>query len=170
MERTTAEPAYVFKWKYIALPAVVLLITIVLTLVFYARLPEEMAWRFGSDGAPVRTAARGTVVLWGLGIQFLLVLAALAAVQTMTGLANRFIEPETAVINPERIFMLMGNMPVLLQLILSFAMVDIFSYNSYQVHLPPVWIFTLIVLVLGGVVLSIFAYQAVRLAWKANKE
>ena len=170
MENSKTGQAYVFKWKYIALPATLLFISVILTLVFYARLPQEMAWRFDADGSPVSTATRGVVLLWGLGIQFLLLLAALLATRTVIGLANRFIEPETAVINPERTFMLMGNMPVLLQAIISFALADIFSYNSNQVHLPPVWIFAIIILVLGGVILSIYAYQAVRAAWKANKE
>ena len=64
----------------------------------------------------------------------------------------------------------MGNMVALPQIILCFAMLDIFSYNSYQIHLMPVWIFALIIMVIGGIILGIFLFQAVRRAWVASNK
>ena len=58
--------------------------------------------------------------------------------------------------------MVMGNMIVLPQIILCFAMLDIFSYNSYQIHLMPLWVFALIVMGLGGMALGIFFILAIR--------
>ncbi len=162
--------AYRFHWKYIALPLAILIISVVLVLIFYSRLSEEVAYRFLTDGSPDRLAGRGAVILWTLLPQLLLTLVAVAVTRGVTRLANRYITPGSALINPERIILLMGNMIVLPQIIISFAMLDIFSYNSYQVHLLPVWVFTLIVMVLGGVILAIFSFQILRMAWKANKE
>ena len=48
---------------------------------------------------------------------------------------------------------LMGNLVALPQIVLTFAMLDFFLYNAYQIRLIPLWIFTLIVLVLGAIIL-----------------
>ena len=56
----------------------------------------------------------------------------------------------------------MGNMIALPQIILCFAMLDIFSYNSYQIHLLPLWLFALIVMIMGGVIIGIFFILAIR--------
>jgi hypothetical protein len=58
--------------------------------------------------------------------------------------------------------LLMGNMVALPQLVLVFAMLAIFSYNSYGIYLMPLWIFALIVMGLGGVVLGIVFFLAVQ--------
>jgi len=50
----------------------------------------------------------------------------------------------------------MGNLVALPQLIIGFAMLDIFSYNSYQRHIMPMWIFLLITLGLATIGLGIF--------------
>jgi len=161
---------YRFRWKYIILPVILLIITVVLVLVFYSRLSEQVAYRFFSDGSAERLTSRGSIILWTLLPQILLALSAVIITRGVTRLANRFITPDSALVNPERIILLMGNMIVLPQVILTFAMVDIFSYNSYQVHLMPIWVFAIIVLMLGGFVLTIFSFQIVRMVWRANKE
>jgi hypothetical protein len=56
----------------------------------------------------------------------------------------------------------MGNMAALPQLILTFAMLDVFLYNAYQIRLIPLWIFTIIVMVLGAVVLGVFFARTMR--------
>jgi len=55
-----------------------------------------------------------------------------------------------------KILSLMGNMVALPQIILGFAMLDIFLYNAYQIDIMPLWIFAVIVLVLGGIILGVF--------------
>ncbi len=162
--------AFRFHWKYIALPLVILILSAALVLIFYSRLSEQVAYRFLADGSPDRLTGRGTVILWTLLPQLLLTLVALAITRGVTRLANRYITPDGALINPEKIILLMGNMLVLPQIIFGFAMLDIFSYNSYQVHLLPLWVFALIVMVLGGVILTIFSFQIARMVWRANKE
>ena len=68
-----------------------------------------------------------------------------------------FRQPDSTRAQPERILLVMGNMIALPQIILFFAMLDIFSYNSYQIHILP-----------GPTLLREFFIQAVRQAWKVN--
>jgi hypothetical protein len=48
----------------------------------------------------------------------------------------------------------MGNMIVLPQIVLGFVMLDIIIYNSYRIHLMPLWVFALIVMGIGGIILG----------------
>ncbi len=63
----------------------------------------------------------------------------------------------------------MGNMVALPQIILCFAMLDIFSYNSYQIHIMPLWVFALIIMGLGGIILGVFFIRAIQQAWGATR-
>ncbi|MFC1991241.1 DUF1648 domain-containing protein [Chloroflexota bacterium] len=170
MKETAPGVTFTFHWSYIVLPGAVLLLSLVLTAFFYPRLPAEVAYRFQSSGSPDNWAGRGSVILWMLLPQFLLTLVAGGIAGGITGLAARFIQPESTWTKPERIISLMGNMVALPQSILFFAMLDIFSYNSYQIHLLPLWVFALIVLVVGGIILGIFFLRAVWQFWIASKE
>jgi hypothetical protein len=58
----------------------------------------------------------------------------------------------------------MGNMIAMPQIILFFAMLDILSYNSYQIHLLPLSVFALIIMGLGSIMLAMFFVQAIRRA------
>jgi uncharacterized membrane protein len=152
------------------LPLIFLLISIILVAFFYARLPFQVAYHFQSDGLPDRWFIQPLVVLWALLPQFLLTLSAAIVTWVITRLAARFLEPESAVVNPQRIMLLTGNMVAIPQLVLDFAMLDIFSYNSYQTHLrPSVLVFALIVMLVGGIILGIFFVQVMRQVWRTNK-
>jgi hypothetical protein len=59
----------------------------------------------------------------------------------------------------------MGNMVALPQIVLGFAMVDIFVYNAYQIHLPPLWIFAVIFMVGGGIAIGVVFVRAIRWEW-----
>jgi len=102
--------------------------------------------------------------------QLLLTLLAGAITWGIAKLGARFMQPESTGIKPERIILLMGNMVTLPQIILCFAMLDIFSYNSYQIHLLSLWVFALIVMVVGGVIIGIFFLQAIRQVQRVSKE
>jgi len=101
--------------------------------------------------------------------QLFLTLVAGAITWGITKLSVLFRQSESTWVKPERILLLMGNMVALPQVILCFAMLDIFSYNSYQMHIMPLWVFALIIMGLGGVILGIFFIQAMRRAWRASR-
>jgi len=151
------------------LPLVVLLLAVILTAIFYWRLPAEMAYQFQSDGSPYKWIGRGTVILWTLLPQFLLTLLAAGTTWGLSRLVASYIESASTAIGPEFILRLIGNMIALPQAILCFAMLDIFLYNAYQIHLLPVWVLALIVLGIGGIILGIFFIRAVMQAWRDRK-
>ncbi len=168
-KRTTTGATLAFHWSYIILPVVILLLSIILTAYFYHLLPVEVAYHFKSDGSPDSWLSRGAIILWMLLPQLFLTLLAGAITWGITKLSALFRQTESAGIKPERILSLMGNMIALPQIILCFAMLDILSYNSCQIHIMPLWLFALIIMALGGIILGIFFIKAMRRAWGATR-
>ncbi len=158
-----------FHWSYILLPVLILVISIILTAYFYRLLPVEVGYHFEPDGSPDRWLSRGVFILWMLVPQLFLTLLAGAITWGVTKLTVRFQQPDSTWIKPERILLPMGNMIALTQIILCFAMLDIFSYNSYQIHILPLWVFAAIIMTLGGIILGIFFIQAMRQIWGATR-
>jgi len=139
----------------------ILLICIVLTVFFYRLLPTEMAYSFQPD-SPDNWSNRGAVIAWTLTPQFFFVLLAAAIVQGVIKLSARFRQLDNIQTLPGKVLTLMGNMVALPQLILAFAMLDIFVYNAYRTHLMSLWAFAMVVMALGGAYLGIFFFQALR--------
>lgn len=158
----TEAPNLAFRWRSAALPLVVLVLTIALVAYFYRLLPEEVVYRFGSDSSPDESTGRGTIVLWSLLPQLFLTLLALAVAWGVTKLSTTFKQMEGFGINLDTIALAMGNMIALPQAIIFFAMLDIFSYNSYEFRILPLWVIALIIMALGAVVLGIFFIRTMR--------
>ena len=120
-----SEKTLPFRWTYMILPIAILLICIVLTVFFYRLLPAEMAYSFQPD-SPDNWSSRGGVIAWTLTPQFFFVLLAAAIVQGVIKLSARFMQLDNIRTFPGKVLSLMGNMVALPQLILAFAMLDIF--------------------------------------------
>lgn len=155
-EKSGEEGAIEFRWKYIFFPINLLVLAVILVMIFYTKLPMEPGYTFGDDGFATRTMDRIWLVAWLGGTQIALTLSAVFVTRSISSVFNKFVEPDSKSINPELIIMLMGNMIAIPQGIVFFAMLDIFSYNSYETHLLPLWLNALIFLVAGGVILGIF--------------
>jgi hypothetical protein len=65
-------------------------------------------------------------------------------------------------INLDTVTLAMGNMIALPQVIFFFAMLDIFSYNSYEIRILPLWVIALVIMALGAIVLGMFFIRAIR--------
>lgn len=156
-----------FRLRYIVLPLAIFLLSLTLAAYFYHLLPMKVAYHF-KDGLPDRWMGRGAIITWMLVPQFLLALFAGAITWGMTKLSARFQQTKSRW--AENLLLLMGNMVALPQTILGFAMLDIFSYNSYQVHLLPLWVFALIVMGLGGVILGVYLAFAIRQVWRMSQD
>jgi uncharacterized membrane protein len=159
-----------FRWKHIVFPAVILAISVILAAVFYGRLPESVGWTFQNDGLPDRWMNRGALVFWIIGLQVFFLLTASVIIRGIASIYNRYTDSDNGPMNPGMMIGIMGNMLIIPQVIIFFAMIDIFSYNSYQTHFLPLWLNSLIVLLAGGVVLGIFFLRAIMQAWRVNKE
>jgi uncharacterized membrane protein len=157
-EKTGPAGKIAFRWTYIALPLSLFVISAVMTAVFYRLLPEETAYHF-IDGTPDRWLNRGVIVAALVGPQA--ICAGLAFIITRIAISStRYYAAENTPI--KKLIVIMGNMPVLLQVILLFAALDIFLYNVYEIKLMPLWAFSLIFLVIAGIVLAALFVQTVR--------
>jgi len=159
-----------FRWSYVILPVVIFLLSLVLIAVFYSRLPEQVAYVFAGDGSPVKVTDRGSIVLWSAGLQLILTLAAMLVTRTIAGVYNHYVQPDSSGMSPVKLINLMGNMLVLPQVIIFFAMIDIFSYNSYGTHFLPLWLNALIVLLVGGLTLGLLFLRFLLQFRSVNKE
>ena len=159
-----------FRWFYLALPVAILLLTVIIIAYFYRLLPVDVAYHFEADGSPDRWVNRGMIILWTLLPQLFFTLLAGAITWGITRLSSLFSQPEGGRVQTGSVLLLMGNMVALPQLILCFAMLDIFSYNSYQIHIMPLWVFAVIVMGLAGVGIGIFFIQAINRAWRASQD
>lgn len=155
MTKVTLSDALPFRWRYILLPTAILFLSILLSAYFYHLLPGEVAYHFKSDGSADRWLSRETIIVWALVPQIILTLLAGGLTWGIAKLGTRFSQAKNAKAKLEELLLLIGNMIVLPQVILCFAMLDTFSYNSYQIHIMPVWLFALIIMVLGGITLGI---------------
>lgn len=148
-----------FRPAYFALPAAILLLSIILVAFFYRLLPPEVAYRF-SDGEPAGWINRGAIIAWLIIPQLILVFVGVSISRGTIILSSSFGPGENTPIR--KVLLIMGNMVALPQIILAFAMLDIFLYNAYQIHLMQLWVFAVIVMGLGGIILGIFFVQTVR--------
>jgi uncharacterized membrane protein len=149
-----------FRWAFMALPLALLLLSLILTAVFYHQLPAQIAYHFQGD-SPDKWLSRGVFITWLLIPQAFFTLLAFTVVRVVL-LSARYWPAENTPL--KRIIPIMGNMVALPQIILTFAMLDIFLYNAYQIRLVPLWVFALAVMILGGIVLGVFFVQAIRQA------
>jgi len=147
-----------FRWTFILLPAVTLILSIILAVCFYGLLPPEVAYRF-EDGSPDMWMSRGAIIAWLIVPQFLLLFTGAIISGVTTVLSTHFLPAENPPVR--KISSIMGNMVALPQIILAFAMLDVFLYNAYQIHIMPLWVFALLVMALGGIILSILFIKAV---------
>jgi uncharacterized membrane protein len=154
-----------FRWSYIVAPLAVFLLSIIVSACFYHLLPDEVGIHFGLDGTPDRWLSREMTMVTMLVPQLFLMLVAAALAWGMTKVTSRFQQPGETRVNLGTILSLMGNMVALPQIVLGFAMLDIFVYNAYQIHLPPLWIFAVIFMVGGGIVIGVVFVRAIRWEW-----
>ncbi len=157
-----------FRWRYVMWPLVVLAISVAATAFFYHLLPAQVAWRFAADGSGEEFVSRGALVAILLVPQFVLAFGAavIALVVSRVGLLMKA-GPTPA--SAGGLITLMSNMVALPQVIICFAMLDIFVYNAYQVHLLKLWVFVVLAMVIGSVVLGIFFARAMRQARSTGK-
>lgn len=166
-KETKKTPA--FRWSYVALPAAVLAASLILTAVFYPRLPAELAYHFKSDGTPDRSMNRNQIIFVMLFPQAILTILAAGTALGMIKLSSRFqqnqiaIKPEKPVLSKvEGIVGLMGNILALPEIVLAFFMLDVFLYNAFQIHFLPIWALGAIVMIIGGIFLGVFFFRALR--------
>jgi hypothetical protein len=140
------------------LPLVFFVLSIILIGIFYPRLPAEIAYHF-QNNIPDRTMHLGAFIGWMIAPQVLFVILSLALTRIIL-LGTRYISATETPLSS--LLPVMGNMLGLPQMILFFAMVEIFLYNAYHTGIIPLWIVSVIILVLGGIILAIYFTRTIR--------
>lgn len=155
-----------FRFKYIILPICVLLLSVAFTLYFFRLMPDEIAYRFTLEGEPDGLAGRGLIISLLLGAQLLIVLIAWGITLITSRLRFLYQQSSSLWLKPNRLPLVMGNMLFIPQLILSFTLLDILSYNAYESHIMPLWLFIVIVATIGAIVLGIILVPVVLKAFR----
>jgi uncharacterized membrane protein len=155
---STPEEKTRFRWHYIALPAALFLLSLVLAACFFPFLSNEIAYHFQND-APDRWLSRGAFIGWMIIPQVFFTLLAISLVRMVMASARFFPAGATPL---NYLLPLMGNMVGLPQIVLTIAMLDFFLYNTHQISLLPLWAITLIVLVVGAIVLAALFMRIIR--------
>lgn len=161
VKENITENAFPFRWKYIVLPVAMFFLSLLLTAIFYPQLPAELAYDFQPDGSADSWFSREIAVVSTLVPQLLLTLLAVTLTWGITKLSIPPQQTQQSRLRLERVVSLMGNMVALPQIIICFALVDIFSYNLHQTHIMPLWLFAVIIMALGAIVLGILFISAV---------
>lgn len=158
-----------FRWNYVIAPAIILLGSTLLALLFSPTLPAQVAYNFRPSAGPDDLIGRTLFLVWGLTPQLFLFLLAAVTVWGTTLAAHRLGKDGASTLQAKTL-LLMGNLFALPQLILSFALADVFVYNLNRTHLMPLWAFALIVMVLGAFILGAFFVHALRQATSKEKQ
>ena len=137
-----------FRLSYIGLPLIAAALTILLTIIFYWMLPNQVAYRLQDD--PGALISRTALAAWLILPQVILTLASLGLVKMVLA-ASRYATGDSSLI--PRVVPLVGNMTAIMQIIILLAALQIFLYNAYEISTGPLWLPAIIVLVLGGIIL-----------------
>ena len=151
-----------FRLQYVILPLAIFLLSAAITAWFYPRLPAELAYNFRLDTATDQFFRREMAAALMFLPQLILALPVAAIVWGITRLDLTPDQGGNHRITLERTMLIIGNMVALPQIIICFALTDIFSYNAYGAHLMPLWIFGVIILGAGTVFLGILFVRAFR--------
>ncbi len=142
------------------LPLIILLLSVINVIYFYGKLPSEVVYNSMSHD----WIGRNMVILWTLIPQILLVLLSLAITWGATKIGALLQQPgdTTSPIKIDSVLMVMSNMVAIPQLILGFAMLNIFSYNAFQTRISFLWAVALAIILVGVILLSIFFIRTIR--------
>jgi uncharacterized membrane protein len=162
MKMATMKNALPFRWRYVLLPMTILVLSFLLCIYFFHLLPDAVAYHFRPDGSPDRWLSRIVIILWAVVPQIVFTLLAWGLARGMIGLTARLPQSGNTGARLEEILMLIGNMVALPQAVLCFAMVDIFSYNSYGTTIIPVWQIAVVIMVAGIITLGILFARVIR--------
>ena len=156
-----------FRWKYILMPLIFFFISIALFIIFYWQLNPQVAYRFNTEGVSTSTASREMLALFMLLPHLFFVLLAGGITGAIVRIGGSLGQVSQA-FNPERLLLFIGNVMVMPQIIFAFIMLDIFRYDINGSHLMPVWIFAVIVMIVGSVIMIPFFIQTFLRSRKAD--
>ncbi|MFA5629620.1 MAG: hypothetical protein WC958_05165 [Dehalococcoidales bacterium] len=148
-----------FEWKYVSLPLTILFMSFVVIAIFFFQLPDQVAYRFNSDGSPENWIGRLNISAVMLGVQALIAVAIILVVRSVVNFGKTITKADTG-LNLDRFMLLIGNIAALPQLVLAVVMFDIFSFNLVGEHVLSIWFIILTMAIVGVVILAVFFIKA----------
>ncbi|AKG53733.1 hypothetical protein DGWBC_1078 [Dehalogenimonas sp. WBC-2] len=156
-----------FRLSFIILPLIITLLTAILSVIFFNRLPEAVYYRFDTGGVPSGNAVtKGTFLIMMVGIQGILLAVAYFATASISRVQTFRDNVGNFWFNPTRLLTLMGNMPAIIQFIIGYVLIDAIVYALQSDHLMPLWLFAVITLVIGAILILIFGLPIIIQAYK----
>ena len=150
---TTAQQPLKFRWVYLIIPVFLLVVCVAIVLLTYPSLPENVAYRFSTSGLPNSYFTKTTFIALMLGAQiFILMLVGILALGIVQ-FGNSLLKKSALQFNAHGVLWLMTNMLVLPQVILAFILLDSSYYALQDTHIMTPWLFSLIAVGLGSLVL-----------------
>lgn len=166
--QTAASPKTKVRWNFFAIPLIILILSVIITIAYYGKLPDPVYLRPDTDSTASIT--RFMAVLWAIVPQLLMALIAMIIAYGAGKITALFAQtPDAGAKQLEGVMLVMSNMVIIPQLVLLVAMINIFSYNAFKTHMSFVWWFSLTVVFTGIIVLTIFFVRALQKMAKANK-
>lgn len=151
-----------FRWSYILLPLSILIISVIVSIIFYGQLPLQIDIRN-------HIISRTIITVWAILPQVLLTLMSVTIAWGMGKIHFLIPENEPGAGRIGTIMMVMSNMVAIPQLILFFVMLDVFTYNAFQRHISFLWAFTLSIILIGIIILGIFFIRIINNTRKESK-
>lgn len=156
------EPKLKFRILDISLPLALLVLSVACTIILYKQIPAQVAYHFNDDGTGDQWLGRGLLIIALLLPQFLLTFLAAGIALTIEKVGRSFVRAGKAkAVMVRDVVSLMSNMIVLPQSILFFAMLDIFLYNAYQIHLIPLYLAAILIMFLGSIAMGFFFFRQI---------
>lgn len=152
-----------FRLSYIMAPLIVLLVLVALSAVFFGKLPAQVGYHFGPDGTPDRWFSPQAAVALMLVPSVVLTLLSVGLTRGIIKLGILSGQQEVMGLKPRRLMQILGNLAALPQIVLSFVIFDIFSYNAYGIHTMSALAFILLLVIVCcgmGVGLLYIIYRA----------
>lgn len=154
-----------FSWSYVAVPLVVLAVTVGAVIFFYRSLPPRIVFGYGEGGVATRDGARDVIIAILLAGEVAFAFGSAAVALIVAKIAERVAKGGAAIVAAaQSITSVMSNMVVLPQLILCYLTLDILVFNARGMRLPSVLLFTVLVIAVGGAVLGVLLVRAIQQA------
>ncbi len=153
-----------FRWSYIAISVFLFLFCLAVAAIVHPTLPESVAYRFGSAGAPTSFLPKAAFTAVMLGAQLLITLAVVGLASGIVAFGRHMLARSALAFNVHGMIWLMTNMLALPQIILAFILLDSSFYALQGSHIMTPWIFSLITVGLGSLVILFVFVQVFKQA------
>jgi uncharacterized membrane protein len=153
-----------FRWSYVAIPIFLLLFCLAVAAIVHPSLPESVAYRFSSAGVPTSFLPRAAFTAIMLGAQAFITLAVVGLAFGIVSFGRRMLGKSALAFNVHGMIWLMTNMLALPQIILAFILLDSSFYALQGSHIMAPWLFSLITVGLGSLVILFVFVQVFKQA------